>query len=491
MLAACTVGPNFTAPEAPPAATEYPRYTATPPAAQTDSAPVLAGESQHFLAGQDLPAEWWSLFRSDSLDRLIRATLARNPNLASAEASLRQAGENYRVEAGALLYPNVSGGFNATRERTNFGGIAPGNTFNLYNATVNVSYSLDLFGLNRRTLEVLAATVDYQQYQVEATYLTLVSNTVTTAIREASLRAQLKATNDILALQEKQVSVVNAQFTAGAISKALVLQQQTQAAQTRATLPALEKSLAQARHQLSAFAGQLPSEPGVPEFDLASLTLPEALPLSLPSELVRRRPDIRASEALLHQASAQVGVATANLYPQITLSGAVGASSLDITKLFNSNSGVWNIAGGLTQPLFYGGELRARKRSAEAAYDAALGQYQNTVLVAFQNVADALRAIETDATALQYQAEASALARRTLDLSTLQYRLGAISFLSLLDAQRVDQQTRIALVQAQAARYADTAALLQALGGGWWARSTESASGTQAQPIGATTHPVN
>lgn len=491
MLAACTVGPNFTAPEAPPAATEYPRYTATPAAAQTDSAPVFGGASQQLVAGQDIPAEWWSLFRSEALDRLIRATLARNPSLASAEASLRQADENYRAQSGTLLYPNVSGNFNANRERLSNGTSLPGNTFNLYYATVNVSYSLDLFGVNRRTLEGYAAVVDYQRYQVEATYLTLVSNTVTTAIREASLRAQLKATNDILALQEKQVSVVNAQFQAGAISKALVLQQQTQAAQTRATLPALEKSLAQARHQLSAFAGQLPSEPGVPQFDLASLTLPEDLPLSLPSELVRRRPDIRASEALLHQASSQVGVATANLYPNITLTGAIGANSFDITKLFNASSGIWNIAAGVTQPIFDGGGLRARKRSAEAAYDAALGQYQNTVLVAFQNVADALRAIETDATALQYQAEASALARRTLDLSTLQYRLGATSFLTLLDAQRVEQQTRIALIQAQAARFADTAALLQALGGGWWARNTEPALATGTLPIGATTHPVN
>jgi NodT family efflux transporter outer membrane factor (OMF) lipoprotein len=249
-----------------------------------------------------------------------------------------------------------------------------------------------------------------------------------------------------------------------------VLVQRTQVAQTRSTLPPLEKSLAQTRHQLSVYAGRLPGESGMPEFELDTLHLPSDLPLSLPSALVRQRPDIQASEALLHAASAQVGVATANLYPQITLSGSVGSAALQAGNLFGPGSGLWSIAAGLLQPIFNGGALTARRRAAIAAYDQAAAQYQATVLTAFQNVADALRALDADAASLKAQAEAESLARESLELATRQYQLGAVSYLALLDAQRSHQQSRIGLVQAQAARFADTAALFQALGGGWWNR---------------------
>jgi NodT family efflux transporter outer membrane factor (OMF) lipoprotein len=333
-------------------------------------------------------------------------------------------------------------------------------------------------------LEGLAAAVDYQRYQVEATYLTLVGNVVTTAIREASLRAQLQATLEVLALQEKQLSVVESQFAAGAIARGAVLTQRTQLAQTRASVPPLEKALAQARHLLSALTGKLPSEPGLPEFRLDSLQLPTELPVTLPSQLVRQRPDIRASEALLHEASAQIGVATANLFPQVTLSASLGSGSNQLSDLLRSSSVVWSVAAGLTQPIFNGGALQARKRAADAAYEQALAQYQSTVLGAFQSVADALRAIESDAQALQAQADAQALAREALDLTTRQYQLGAVSYLSLLDAQRTLQQTLIGLVQAQAARYADTAALFQALGGGWWdAQALAEAPGRGSAPV--------
>ena len=349
-----------------------------------------------------------------------------------------------------------------------------------------MSYALDVFGGNRRTLEGLAAAIDYQQFQVQAVYLTLTSNLVTTAILEASLRAQLEATREVLALQTRQVDVVQAQFKAGAIARSSVLSQQTQAAQTRATIPALEKALAQARHQLSVYAGRLPSESGMPEFDLGSLHLPRELPVSLPSSLVRQRPDIRASEALLHQASAQIGVATANLYPQINLTAGLGTGASKIGDLFGGGTTLWSLAAGLAQPIFNGGALNAKKRAAVAAYDQALAQHRGAVLNAFQNVADVLRAIEADAQALSTQAEAAGLARESLDLATRQYRLGAISFLVLLDAQRTYQQTRISLVQAQAARYADTAALFQALGGGWWNRALlEPATLTDGTPAPA------
>ena len=271
-------------------------------------------------------------------------------------------------------------------------------------------------------------------------------------------------------MQEKQLDVVECQFQLGGVSRSDVLAQRTQVAQTRATLPPLEKELSQTRHQLAVLAGILPSEAALPEFELDSLQLPQELPVSLPSSLVRQRPDIAASEALLHAASAQVGVATANLYPQITLTGSYGSEALKIGDLFGTGSSVWTLGLGLLQPVFHGGELTHKRRAAIAAYDQAAAQYRETVLLAFQNVADALRILDADATTLKAQAEAEIAARETLDLTQEQFRLGAVSYLSLLNAERQYQQARISLVQAQTARFADTAALFQALGGGWWNR---------------------
>ncbi len=466
-FAGCAVGPDFH-PPAPPAGDAY---TPTPLPAQTASAPVAGGAAQRLAMGQDIPAQWWSLFRSEPLDQLLRTALANSPTMAGAEAALRQAQENYRAQTGTLAYPAVNAQLGAARERAAAFGGAPPSVFNLYNASVNVSYVPDVFGGTRRTLEGARAAVDYQRYQVEATYLALTANVVTTAIREASLRAQLQATNEVLDALRKQLNVLEQQLQLGAIARATVLTQRNQVAQVVATVAPLEKQLAQARHQLSVLAGKLPSEAGMPEFALGSLVLPEQLPVSLPSALVRQRPDIRASEALLHQASAQVGVATANQYPQFTLSAAYGSASPSVGDLFKSSNAVWNLAAGLTQPIFNGGALSARRRAAEAAYDQAAAQYRSTVLAAFQEVADSLRALDSDAAALQAQAEAEALASESLGLATQQYRLGAISYLVLLDAQRTYQQSHINLVQAQAARYADTAALFQALGGGWWQRA--------------------
>ena len=466
-FAGCAVGPDFH-PPAPPGGDAY---TPTPLPAQTASAPVAGGAAQRLAMGQDIPAQWWSLFRSEPLDQLLRTALANSPTMAGAEAALRQAQENYRAQTGTLAYPAVNAQLGAARERAAAFGGAPASVFNLYNASVNVSYIPDVFGGTRRTLEGARAAVDFQRYQVEATYLALTANVVTTAIREASLRAQLQATNEVLDALRKQLTVLEQQLQLGAIARATVLTQRNQVAQVVATVAPLEKQLAQARHQLSVLAGKLPSEAGMPEFALGSLTLPEQLPVSLPSALVRQRPDIRASEALLHQASALVGVATANQYPQFTLSAAYGSASPTVGDLFKRSNAVWNLAAGLTQPIFNGGALSAKRRAAEAAYDQAAAQYRATVLAAFQDVADSLRALDSDAAALQAQAEAEALASESLGLATQQYRLGAISYLVLLDAQRTYQQSHINLVQAQAARYADTAALFQALGGGWWQRA--------------------
>jgi NodT family efflux transporter outer membrane factor (OMF) lipoprotein len=470
MAAGCAVGPDFHEPAAPAADA----YTEKPLPPATVAVPgTVGGSAQRFDAGRDIPAEWWALFKSDPLDRLIRAAIADSPNLAAAEATLRQAREEFAAGQGNLLFPAVDANVSATREKITGAVLGQPNLgssiFNLYNASVNVSYTLDVFGRNRRELEGLQSQVDYQGYQLEGAYLSLTSNIVTAAVREASLRAQIRATQDIIASEEKVLELTRRQQQLGAVSGLAVLAESTQVAQFRATLPPLERELARARHQLAVLAGRFPSDAALPEFELDALTLPQDVPVSLPSSLVRQRPDIRAAEALWHRASAQVGVATANLYPQITLSGAFGSQTTQFSNLLGGPS-VWSIGAALLQPLFHGGALTAQRRAAIAAYDQAGAQYRETVLTAFQEVADTLRALETDARTLQAQAEAERLASATLDLTRRQRELGAVNYLALLVAQRQYEFARIALVQAQATRYADTAALFQALGGGWWNR---------------------
>jgi NodT family efflux transporter outer membrane factor (OMF) lipoprotein len=470
-LAGCAVGPDFRAPDAPAVADAAHPYTPAPLPAQTASAPGTGGDAQRFVAGQNLSASWWEAFHSPALDALVRSALEHSPNLAAAQAALREAEENYRADYGSLALPSVNGQLSATRQRepvTQQNGVSV-ETVNLFTAGLDLSYTLDVFGGNRRQLEGARAAIDVQRFQVEATWLSLTSSVVATAIQEASLEAQLKATTDVVDAELKSLGVIQKQVELGALARSAVLQQRTLVAQTQAQLPPLQKALAQTRHQLAVLAGRLPGDDGLPGFDLATLSLPHELPVSVPSDLVRQRPDIRASEATLHEASAQIGVATAALYPQVTLSASVGRESLTPGKLFSS-SGItaWSLAGNLVQPIFNGGSLRAKRRAAIDAYDAAQAQYRQTVLQAFLDVANALRAVDTDADALRADAQAEALARESLDLVVRQYQLGATSYLASLDAQRTWLQTRIALAQAQAGRFSDTAALFQALGGGWW-----------------------
>jgi NodT family efflux transporter outer membrane factor (OMF) lipoprotein len=473
-LGGCMVGPDFHTPEAP----KTQAYTASPMPDQTVSAPVTGGAAQSFTPGQDLPGEWWTLYRSPPLDLLIRQAIAENPTLAAASATLRGAQENYNAQVGGLLYPAVTGNLGATREKASNAQIGlPGSSiFSLYNASVNVGYTLDVFGGSRRQIEASQAQVDYQSWQLQAAYLTLTSNIVTAVVKEASLRGQITATKEIIDAFQQQLDLVQKQFQLGGASKVDVLGQQTQISQLQATLPPLERDLELTRHLIAVLAGSFPSTPGLPTFELDSIQLPVELPVSLPSSLVRQRPDILAAEAQLHTASAQVGVATANLYPQITLNGSFGAQSNLIRDLL-SGPALWSIGAGLLQPIFNGGQLNAERRAAEAAYDASAAQYRATVLQAFQSVADVLRAIEADARTLSETAKAESYAHATLDLTQKQYRLGAVNYLTLLIAQRAYTQTRINLVQAQAARFADSAALFQALGGGWWNRPETSAVG--------------
>ncbi len=346
-----------------------------------------------------------------------------------------------------------------------------------------MSYSLDLFGGARRQLEALGAQVDYQRYQWQAAYLALTANLVTASIKEASLRAQIEATERIAGDQRHQLDLLNQQFELGGVNQAAVLAQRTTLAQTLAALPPLRQALDVTRHQIAVLAGQPPSDGSLPEFRLSDFSLPKDLPVSLPSALVRQRPDILAADATLHAASAKVGVATALMYPQLNITGSYGTDALTPAGAFRAGNAIWSLGAGLLQPLFHGGQLLSQKRAAEAAYDQAAAQYRQTVLQAFQNVADSLRALDNDAHALNAQADAERAARASLDLSQQQYRLGAVSYLSLLDSQRQYQQAVVNLVQAQAARYADTAALFQAVGGGWWhdqSKQTQQADAAKA-----------
>jgi len=477
-LAGCAVGPDFH----PPAPPEAQTYTSTPMPNETASAPVGGGESQRFQLGKEIPERWWNLFRSESLDHLVRLALKDNPTIAAAQATLREAEENLRAQWGAQRFPQIDANLSRTREKftgASFGQQGgTGITFNLYSASASVSYLLDIFGGVTRELEALQSQVDYQRFQLEGTYLTLTANVITTVIQEASFRARIQATKEIISEEEEEYSVVKTQFQLGAASRSDVLAQYTQLSQTRSTLPPLEKQLSQSRHRLAVLVGRFPNAAdALPALDFDSLQLPRELPLSLPSTLARQRPDVRAAEALLHAASAQVGVATANLYPKITLTGSYGSETTRLSDLFNSSTVIWNLGAGLLQPLFHGGELIAKRRAAIAAYEQALANYRQTILQAFQNVADVLRALEADARSLKVEAEAADAARESLALTKEQFRLGAVSYITLLNAQRQYHQTRITLILAQATRFADTAALFQALGGGWWHPIPEAETG--------------
>jgi NodT family efflux transporter outer membrane factor (OMF) lipoprotein len=496
-LVSCAVGPDFEPPP-PPNVTAY---ESTPLPQKTDSAPVEnGGETQTYAAGKDIPAEWWKLFHSEPLNQLIELSLKNSPDLAAADAALRQAHENMKAGEGPL-FPQVDAGFSSEREKIS--GVAFGSNqaippFTLYNASVSVSYGPDIFGGTRRQIEALEASEDYQRYELEAARLTLTSNVVTTAIAEASLRAQIGATNEIIKDEQKALDLLQKQLSLGGIAKSAVLAQAATLAQERATLPPIEKQLAQTRHQLSVLAGQFPSNEPAAKFELANLKLPQEIPVSLPSKLVEQRPDVQAAEATLHAQSAEIGVATANMLPQFPLTGNIGSDAITIGSLFTPGTGIWALAAGVTQPIFHGGTLLHQKRAAEAAYDEAVALYRKTVLTAFENVADSLHALQSDAAALKANAEAERAAADSLHLAEQQYKDGAISYLTLLNAEQTEQQTKLALVQSEAQRYADTAALFTALGGGWWNRVAQGkdsgvakteADGTNASdPSGAITN---
>ncbi len=474
-LAACALGPNYHRPAAPKAAD----YGSAPAQGATVASPGSGGAAQSFNPGQDIPAQWWQLFQSPKLSALVTQALAGNPNLEAARAALRQAHELYKAQRTSLL-PVVQGSFDAQRARnpvltlSNPTSLPQANPYyNLFTAQLNLSYSPDVFGGTRRSLEAARAGVGAMRFELIATYITLSSNVVVTAVAEASLRGQIGATERLLEIERQLSATVRQQRALGTASDLDLLAQKSAEAQTAAQLPPLEKQLGQTRDALTALLGRLPSAEPAETFTLEELSLPTELPVSLPSKLIEQRPDVRQAEENLHAASAQVGVALADMLPQFTISADTGSAALAIDKLFTPYTGFWDLGASLTQTLFDAGALIYRHRAAEAALDEAAAEYRAAVILACQNVADTLRALKADADGLKASADADTAAGAAFELARRQQQLGTISLVALLNAEQTYQQAEAALVQARANRYADTAGLFQALGGGWW-NSTEA-----------------
>jgi NodT family efflux transporter outer membrane factor (OMF) lipoprotein len=471
-LASCAVGPDFERPVGP----DVTGYTSAPLAQQTASSDVQGGDTQHFVQGLDIPGQWWTLFHSAALNTLIDEALRNNPTLPAAEAALRQAWENVYAQQGAF-FPTVTAGFSPSRSKTATGALSPASSsgspyYSLYTGQVVVSYNPDVFGETRREVEGLAATAEFQRFQLEAAYLTLTSNVVAAAVQEASLRGQIAATEEIIKIQTGSLDILRKQLELGAVAGADVAAVEATLAQAQATLPPLQKQLAVQRDLLTALIGRLPSQEPAEKFELASLQLPQELPVSLPSKLVDQRPDVRSAEAQLHAASAAIGVAVAAMLPQFTLTANAGTASNMISQFITTpGTAFWSVAGNVAQTAFDAGTLLHKKRAADAAFDQATAMYRSTVIAAFQNVADSLHALQSDAETLKASYAAERAAFRSLEIARRQLQLGAIGYLGLLTAENTYDTALLALVQAQAARYADTAALFQALGGGWWNRT--------------------
>jgi len=483
LISGCVVGPTYRRPSLPPANA----YSPTPLPQSTAATPgIAAGAAQSFNVGSAISAQWWTLFRSAALDRLIRRAFAQNPTIDATVAALKEAQENVYAQRG-YFYPTVQASYQGERIRLsgntasssspgiqgngeNIAPLGPAEpvTYNFHTAQVTVGFAPDVFGLNHRQVESLQAQAAAARYQLEAAYVTLASNVVAAALQEASTRAQIAAVQTILRANRRSLQIMRRQLQLGYAARLDVAQQELALAQAQALLPPLQRQLAQTRDLLRALAGDAPDR-DVPEtFTLDSLHLPERLPLSLPSQLVEQRPDVLAAEEQVHAASAQVGVAVANRLPSFSLTAALGGQASRITQMFWGSGTFWSVLGNASQPLFDAGTLRHRQNAAEQALAQAAAQYRNTVLIAFQNVADTLHALYSDADALRSAMAVEKAAKAALQVSRRQYQAGYASYVPVLTAQAAYQQAVIARVQSQAARLGDTAALFQALGGGWW-----------------------
>jgi NodT family efflux transporter outer membrane factor (OMF) lipoprotein len=462
LLCSCAVGPDFERPESP----TPPSYTAEP--VHTVMSHPASGAEQHLQLAEDLSGQWWELFHSPGLNEVVTRTIADNPSLAAARATLAEAQEAIAAAKGSF-FPQIDVGGGV--QRTRIPGLQSGasaSTSSFYSVGPSASYLVDVFGGVRRSVEQQTALAEFQGYELAAAWLTLTGNAVTQSVAIASLRAEIEAVEEVIEDGEQNLALVQRQFEAGKVARSDVLVAKTQLASDRAQLPPLRQRLAVARHAVSALAGQVPALWSPPEFDLEHFELPGELPVSLPSELARKRPDILAAEAQLHAASAAIGVATAQLYPSLTLSGSVAQEALEIGSLFSGGGAAWALAARLTAPLFHGGTLRAQRRAAIEAYQASLATYQQVVVQAFQQVADSLRALENDAELVGAAQELLDTARESLSLQRVSYEAGKTDLLLLLVSERAYQQARSGLAQAQGQRLQDTVQLFVALGGGWW-----------------------
>jgi NodT family efflux transporter outer membrane factor (OMF) lipoprotein len=463
-LAACQVGPDFHGAPAPSATAGY----------AAGGLPAAIGADQRLQPGADVAARWWEAYGSPELNALMDQAIKASPDIASAEAALRSAHELYLAQHGALL-PTIDAGYNVSRQRLS-DVISPtlnstANPFTLHTLQVNVAYTADVFGGLHRQAESALAQAEVQRYQAEAAYLTLTANVAAAAIQQASLIAQIKDAEALVASDRKTLDALRRSLQAGELAASDVAAQEVVVAQAEQTLPPLRKQLAQQNDLIAFLTGRTPAEAEVPALDLDRLALPADLPVSLPSDLVRHRPDVRAAEANLHAASANVGAAVAARLPNFTLSANAGTQATDFAGLFSGPNLFWTVTGAVVQPIFEGGRLKHEQKSAEALLDQAKAQYRGAALAAFQNVADSLEALQGDARALDAAAAVDQAAARSLAAARKQLDAGEASVLPLLAAEQAQLQARSALTQARAARLADTAALFQSLGGGWWNRT--------------------
>jgi NodT family efflux transporter outer membrane factor (OMF) lipoprotein len=490
LASGCAVGPDYHRPGAPPDAA----YAPTPLPSESSGSDVRGGEVQHLIAGRDLAFDWWQQFQSPALDALVAQAFTANPTIRAAQAALAQAQELVRAQRG-FYYPSVGAGFQAERVK-----VAGNNTqssslgiqgngenlgqpvqpavplyYQFYTAGLTVGFVPDVFGANRRQVELLAAQTDVQRFALEATYVTLASNVVGAAIQQASLRAQIDATQQIIAADETCLQILRDQFRLGFAMRIDVAAQEAALALAESALPPLQKQYEQTRDLIRALLGNLQDRDVPQVIELDALQLPPELPLSLPARIIEQRPDVRAAESQLHAANAQVGVAVAAMLPQFSITGTLGGNAAQIPLLFGSGGPFWTLVGGVTQPVFEGGTLLHTKRAASAALKQAAAQYQSTVITAYQNVADTLHASLSDADTLAGAVESEHAAKVTYDLTRRQMEVGYVNYLALLSAETAYQQALLTRVQAQAARFGDTVALFQALGGGWWNRKEVAA----------------
>jgi NodT family efflux transporter outer membrane factor (OMF) lipoprotein len=487
LAASCAVGPRYHHPEAPANA----GYAPSPLPESSASAPVHGGEAQRLISDRDIPFEWWELFKSPALNALVERAFRANPTIAAAQAALVQAQEVVYAQRG-YFFPTFAANYNFARTKIsgNFTvDDSPGtqgngdnlnpplldlqNTphtaplfYNYHTAQLTVGFVPDVFGANWRQMESLAAQREAQRFALEATYITLASNVVAAAIQEASVRAQIEATRQIIAADEKSLQILRDQLRLGFAMGMDVAAQETALAQAEATLPPLQKQFEQTRDLIRALVGNLPDQEVPETFELDALQLPPQLPVSLPARIIEQRPDVRAAEAQLHAANAQVGVAVAAMLPQLSITGAYGGNADQFSWMFRSGGPFWNLIGTVSQPIFQGGTLLHRKHAADDALKQAAAQYQSSVLTAYQNVADTLRASLSDADELAADVRAENAAKVSYDVTRRQMGVGYVNYLILLNAETTYHQALILRVQAQATRYGDTVALFQALGGG-------------------------